>query len=273
MNLISRQRGGHVLLEKRVAVIYGAGGAIGGAVARAFAHEGASVFLTGRKRETIDRVANEIRSAGGNAETAELDAQNEHAVESHLADVVGTTGSVDVSFNAVGFQEIQGIPLVDLSVADFVLPIDGWARTLFVTARAAARLMREQGSGVVLTINAPGGNEALSGGFAAASAAVGALSRTLASELGPHGVRVVCLQPNGIPESEAFRRSAAQHADAGGVSLETFLASMEQETLLHRLPTLEEVGRVAAFMASDRAGAMTGTVVKINCGSLVEMGQ
>jgi NADP-dependent 3-hydroxy acid dehydrogenase YdfG len=91
-----------VLLENRVAVIYGAGGAIGGAVARAFAHEGASVFLTGRKRETVDRVANEIRSAGGNAETAELDAQNEHAVESHLADVVGTTGSVDVSFNAVG---------------------------------------------------------------------------------------------------------------------------------------------------------------------------
>jgi 3-oxoacyl-[acyl-carrier protein] reductase len=259
-----------VLLENKVAVILGAGGAIGEAVARAIADEGARVFLAGRTMATVDRVANEITSIGGAAQAAQVDALDEQAVNRHLDDVVATAGSIDISFNAVGFQEIQGVPLADLSVEDFLLPIDGWTRTVFLSGRAAARHMTRQGSGVILTINAPPGNEALSGGFAAASAAVGAISRTLASEVGPRGVRVLCLQPNAVPESKSFRRSASQHAKGRGTDLENFLASMKGETLLHRLPTLEEVGRVAAFLASDRAGAMTGTVVKINCGSIVD---
>lgn len=259
-----------MLLEKKVAVIYGAGGAIGGAAARALAHEGARVFLTGRAASTLDRVAEEITNAGGMVATAQVDALDEQAVQQHLDDVVATAGAVDISFNAVGFQEIQGVPLVDLSVEDFALPIAGWTRTVFLTGRAAARHMIRQGSGVILTINAPVGNDALAGGFAAASAAVGALSGTLASEVGPWGVRVVCLQPNAVPESAAFRRSASQHAERRGGDLEDFLTSMREGTLLHRLPTLAEVGRVAAFMASDRASAMTGTVVKLNCGSLVD---
>jgi 3-oxoacyl-[acyl-carrier protein] reductase len=259
-----------MLLEGKVAVVYGAGGAIGGATARAIAREGARVFLAGRTMSTLDRIRSAIASDGGLAETAEVDALDELAVEKHVDDVVATAGAIDISFNAVGFQEIQGVPLTDLSVDDFVLPIDGWTRTVFLTSRAAARHMTRQGSGVILTINAPPGNEALSGGFAAASAAVGALSRTLASEVGPQGVRVVCLQPNAVPESGAFRRSASQHAERRGATLEDFLASMRRETLLHRLPTLEEVGRVAAFIASDGASALTGTAVEINCGSLVD---
>jgi 3-oxoacyl-[acyl-carrier protein] reductase len=231
-----------MLLEGKVAVVYGAGGAIGGATARAIAREGARVFLAGRTMSTLDRIRSAIASDGGLAETAEVDALDELAVEKHVDDVVATAGAIDISFNAVGFQEIQGVPLTDLSVDDFVLPIDGWTRTVFLTSRAAARHMTRQGSGVILTTNAPPGNEALSGGFAAASAA----------------------------ESEAFRRSASQHAERRGVSLEDFLASMRRETLLHRLPTLEEVGRVAAFIASDGASALTGTAVEINCGSLVD---
>jgi len=259
-----------VLLDEKTAVIYGAGGAIGGAVARALAHEGARVFLTGHTVSTVDRLAEEITNTGGLAETAQVDALDEQAVEAQLDVVVAKAGAVDISFNAVGFQEIQGVPLTDLSVEDFALPIGGWTRTVFLTGRAAARHMARQGSGVILTINAPAGNEALAGGFAAASAAVGALSRTLASEVGHRGVRVLCLQPNAIPESAALRRSASQHAEGRGADLDSFLTSMKRDTLLHRLPTLEEVGRVAAFMASDRAGAMTGTVVKRNCGSLVD---
>ena len=259
-----------MLLQRKNAVVYGAGGAIGGAVARAFAREGARVFLAGRTLAKVDAVAKEISAAGGAAETAHVDALDEEAVEKHLETVVKKTGRIDISFNAVGFEEMQGIPLIDLSLEDFAFPIAAWSRTVFLTGRAAARRMTKQGSGVILTINAPEGHEALAGGFAAACAAVLALSRTLAAEVGPQGVRVLCLQPNAIPESAALRRSVAQHAEGTGVEVEEFLASMANETLLRRLPTLEEVANVATFMASDRASAMTGTIVKLNCGSAVD---
>jgi 3-oxoacyl-[acyl-carrier protein] reductase len=259
-----------MLLEKRNAVIYGAGGSIGGAVARAFAREGARVFLAGRTVAKLDKLAEDILAAGGVAETAKVDALDEQAVETHLEAVVSKAGGIDISFNAVGFQEIQGTPLVDLSLEDFAFPITAWSRTVFLTGRAAARHMTRRGSGVILTINAPAGHDALSGGFGAACAAIEALSRTLAAEVGPHGVRVLCLQPNAVPESPALRRSVGQHAMGRGVELEEFMASMASETLLRRLPTLEEVASVAAFVASDRASAMTGTVVKVNCGAEVD---
>jgi 3-oxoacyl-[acyl-carrier protein] reductase len=259
-----------MLLKNKHAVIYGSGGAIGGAVARAFAREGARVFLTGRTLASVDAVAREISAASGAAETAQVDALDEQAVENHLEAIFKKAGRIDISFNAVGFQEIQGIPLIDLSLEDFVFPITAWSRTVFLTGRAAARRMTKQGAGVILTINAPAGYEALAGGFAAACATVEALSRTLAAEVGPQGVRVLCLQPNAIPESAALRKSVAQHARGKGVEAEAVLASLANETLLGRLPTLDEVANVAAFVASDRASVMTGTVVKLNCGAVVD---
>jgi NAD(P)-dependent dehydrogenase (short-subunit alcohol dehydrogenase family) len=130
--------------------------------------------------------------------------------------------------------------------------------------------MVRQGAGVILTINAPAGHEALSGGFGAGCAAILAISRTLAEEVGPHGVRVLCLQPNAVPESAALLRSIAQHAKGKGIEVQEFLASMANGTLLRRLPTLEEVADVASFVASDRAGIMTGTIIKLNCGAEVD---
>src|SRR5262245_6774184 len=141
-----------MLLENKNAIIYGAGGAIGGAIARGFARAGAKVFLTGRHLATVDAVANDIRTAGGVAETAQVDALDEEAVEKHLSAVVKAAGAIDVSFNAIGIpqQGIQGIPLAELSVESFSLPVTTYARSQFVTARAAARRMLAQGSGVIL---------------------------------------------------------------------------------------------------------------------------
>jgi 3-oxoacyl-[acyl-carrier protein] reductase len=260
-----------MLLEHKNAVIYGAGGAIGGAVARAFSREGARVFLAGRTLAPIDATAREIAAAGGAAEAAQVDALDQQAVERHLDAVAEKAGAVDISFNAVGFEELQGVPLIELALEDFLYPITAWSRTVFLTGRAAARRMVRQGSGVILTINAPSDEAVpLAGGFGAACATVEALSRNLAAEVGPRGVRVVCLQPNAVPESAALRESVAQHARGIGVTPEEMLASLASETLLRRLPTLAEVADVAAFMASDRASAMTGTVIKINCGALVD---
>src|SRR5215212_10701333 len=143
-----------MLLEGKNAVIYGGGGSIGGAVARAFAREGANVFLVGRTREPLDKVASDIERTGGRAEVAELDALDEQAVERHMGELVESAGSVDVSFNAISLRDVQLIPLVEMSREDFVRPISTGMTTHFLTARAAGRRMAARGSGVILTFSA-----------------------------------------------------------------------------------------------------------------------
>ena len=129
-----------MLLTNKVAVIYGPGGGIGGAVARAFASEGASVFLTGHKLAAVEAVAEDIPSAGGSAEAAAVDALDEHAVDTHLRSVIDKAGRVDISFNAVGFPNaaIVGVPLIELDVEQFSQPIVSYATSYFLTARMAA---------------------------------------------------------------------------------------------------------------------------------------
>jgi 3-oxoacyl-[acyl-carrier protein] reductase len=99
-----------VLLERKNAVIYGAGGSIGGAVARAFAREGARVFLAGRTRATLEEIAEAIRSAGGTAETAKVDALDEHAVDEHADAVAAEAGGIDISFNLIAHPYTHGTP-------------------------------------------------------------------------------------------------------------------------------------------------------------------
>ncbi len=90
-----------MLLENKNAVIYGAAGSVGGAVARTFAREGAKVHLAGRTLESLDEVAEEIRSAGGAAETAQVDAMDETAVDQHADAVAASAGGIDISFNLI----------------------------------------------------------------------------------------------------------------------------------------------------------------------------
>lgn len=119
-----------MLLENKNAVIYGGGGAIGRAVARAFAREGARVFLAGRTTATLERVAEKIAAAGGAAETARVDALDEDGVENHARAVAEKAGGIDVSFTAISISQkgIQGTPIVDLSPEKFALPINIYTR-------------------------------------------------------------------------------------------------------------------------------------------------
>jgi NAD(P)-dependent dehydrogenase (short-subunit alcohol dehydrogenase family) len=261
------------MLEDKTAVIYAAGGAIGGAVARAFAHEGATLFLTGRDLAKVDAVAREIAAAGGVAETAQVDALDEKAVGEHLGTVVERAGRVDISFNAIGPGPARDrIPLTELAADAFARPIAFYTRSNFITATAAARHMSGQGSGVIVTLTAvPGRMPAnLIGGAAPAWAAVEAFSRSLALEMGPAGIRVVCLRAHAIPETPLIEGNFASAAQAAGVTPADFQAILEQGTLLKRLPTLAEVADTAAFIASDRAGAMTATVVNLSAGSITD---
>ena len=262
-----------MLLENKTAVIYGAGGAIGGAVARAFAREGARLFLTGPNVAKVDAVARDIAAAGGVAESAQVDALDEKAVEAHLSTVVERAGRVDISFNAIGPGPTPGrAPLTELAGDAFARPIAFYTSSNFITATAAARRMSGQGSGVIVTLTAvPGRMPAnLLGGSAPAWAAVEAFSRSLALEVGPAGIRVVCLRPHAIPETPLIQENFATAAHAAGVSAPQFQAILEQGTLLKRLPTLGEVADTAAFIASDRAGAMTATVANLSAGSITD---
>ena len=255
-----------MLLKKKNAVIYGAGGVVGGAVARAFAREGASVFLAGRRLESIDTVAKEIAADGSVVEIAQVDALDENAVEQHIDAVAKKVDRIDVVFNAIGFDSRQGTPLLELALEDFSFPIATWTRAQFLTARSAARRMVTKRSGVILMLSASPARMAipLTGGFGVACAAIEGLSRTLAGELSPQGVRVVCLRPHRIGDTLPM---APEFPKMEG---ESFRELLEGLTLLKRLPTLAEVADTAAFLASDRAGAITGTVANLTCGSSVD---
>src|SRR5216683_1869372 len=189
------------LLSNKNAVIYGAGGAIGGAVARAFAREGATVFLTGRGLKEVESVADEIRAAGGKAEAAEVDALDEAAIDKHLSDMVAKAGSVDISFNAISIPDakILGVPLVKLDVEQFSLPITAYTTSYFLTARLAARHMIPNKSGVIMTVTALPSRmgSRLNGGYGPAQAAKEAMTRDLSAELAPQGIRVVGLRAQG----------------------------------------------------------------------------
>jgi NAD(P)-dependent dehydrogenase (short-subunit alcohol dehydrogenase family) len=253
-----------MMLENKNAVIYGAGGAIGGAVARTFAREGARVFLTGRDVAKLDALAEELA-----ADTAQVDVLDERSVEEHL-DAVGT---VDISFNATGPGPApERKPFTELAPDAFARPIAFYTASNFITATAAARHMRDRGSGVIVMLTAVPGRmpAALLGGQAPAWGAVEAFSRSLALELGPSGIRVVCLRAHAIPETPLIQANFATAGPAAGVTPAEFQARAEHATLLKRLPTLAEVAETAAFVASDRAGALTATVVNLSAGSIPE---
>jgi 3-oxoacyl-[acyl-carrier protein] reductase len=252
-----------VLLEDKNAVIYGAGGSIGGAVARAFAREGATVFLAGRTRARLDELARELRSAGGVAETAEVDALDERAVDEHADAVAAQAGAIDISFNLITHPSVHGTPLAEMALEDFTEPILTAVRTTFLTARAAARHMIGQRSGVILAFGGSGDpmRNYYIGGTQVAFEAIESMRRQLSAELGPHGVRVVTLRTGGVPES------LPEDMGGGREDIEKLIVS---PTMLGRAATLEDVGHVAAFVASDRARTMTAATANISCGALID---
>jgi NAD(P)-dependent dehydrogenase (short-subunit alcohol dehydrogenase family) len=258
-----------MMLQDKVAVIYGAGGGIGGGVARAFAAEGARVFLTGRRLASVELLAKEI---GGSAEAAEVDALDEPAVDEHLRSVVDKAGRVDISFNAVGIPNapILGVPLADLDAEQFSLALNAYTTSYFLTARLAARRMIPNSSGVIMTVTALHSRIGIPfvGGYGPAMAAKEALTRHLSAELAPHGIRVVGLRPQGMPETRTIRDAFEPRARATGMTWEQWQELLASRTHPRRLMTVEEMADTAVFLASDRASGLTGTTVNLTMGSL-----
>ena len=265
-----------MLLQDKTAVIYGGGGAIGGGMARVFAREGARVFIAGRTQARLDAVAADITAAGGAVETAQVDAFDQRAVAEHAAAVAAKARGIDIAVNAVSVMHDQGTTLADLTLEEFMRPIDGSLQALFITTKAVARHMGGKRPGVILTLSEPGSRLAVGGilGHAASSAGKEAFSRVLAAELAPRNIRVICLRPHALSDGPAsgsytndvFRPLAA----SAGVPVDEWVGSLATGTLLKRLPTISDVAETAAFLASERARAMTGTIANLTSGALVD---
>jgi 3-oxoacyl-[acyl-carrier protein] reductase len=261
-----------MLLERKNAVVYGGAGSVGRAVAGAFAREGARVFLAGRTLEALDEAAAEIGAAGGAVETAGVDTLDQRAVDEHADAVAERAGGIDVSFNAIGHGDVHGAPLLAMSYEDFARPIMTAMRSQFLTTRAAARHMVQQGSGVVMAITAATARLAIPevGGTGVTFDAIESQCRQWACELGRHGVRVVWLQTTGLPEALADieRWPAYGTGHREGMTRAELLAWMRGNTMLDRLTSLAELGNAAAFMASDLAGGVTAAAANLTCGQV-----
>lgn len=248
-----------MLLDEKVCVVYGAG-SIGGAVARGFAAEGARVYVGSRTGAKAEALAAEIENAGGSAQGLEVDALDEDSVRRFVEAVVAEAGRIDVSFNLISVGDVQGTPLVEMGWEDFMAPIEAAVRSNFLTVKAAVPRMPR--GGAVLFFGGEGDpvpNYSI-GGFQIGLHAVEAMRRQYASELGAAGVRFVTLRTGGVPESIA--------GDFEGASeLRDMLAAA---TLTGRAATFEDVGAVAAFVASDKAQTMTAATVNVSAGALID---
>jgi 3-oxoacyl-[acyl-carrier protein] reductase len=244
-----------LLLASKTAIVYGAAGAIGSAVARAYAREGAEVHLTGRTEASLAQVAEQIRNEGGAARVAGLDVLDQAAVQQH-ADAVATSSGIDICFNATSNDDVQGTALAEMPFDDFMRPVTKSVAAHFIVATAVARHMATRGSGVILVM--AGGREAIPqlGGSHVAWAALAGLCRQLAAELGPDGIRVAWLLSPGSTDSD-------DHSAAPG-------ATNTAGLLLARRPSYDDVANIAVFAASDWARTMTATELNFTAGAVID---
>ncbi|MEV4516528.1 SDR family oxidoreductase [Dactylosporangium sp. NPDC049525] len=252
-----------MLLDNKNAIIYGAGGAVGSGIAKAFASEGARVFLTGRTQDKLDKLAKEIAEQGGRAETAVVDALDEDAVDEHAA-TVAADGGIDISLNLIKRGDVQGVPLAHMTTADFTRAINVGITSTFITTKAAARHMSQQGSGVILAFNSGSAHGSpMMGSTGPADAAIDTYIRNLASEIGSTGVRVVGIWGAGIPETMTLEaiNSVNSQMQLDADALNGILAHLDSLRMTKKSPSLADIANLAVFLASDRSKSISGSFI------------
>jgi NAD(P)-dependent dehydrogenase (short-subunit alcohol dehydrogenase family) len=263
------------LLETKKAVVFGAGGSIGSAVATELAAEGAEVFLSGHTRPNVEKVAQHIRAAGGRAHTEVVDALDERAVDAYVQSIRSAAGRIDVVFNAMGpliSQYANGTIAVDLGTEQFMTPLLTMVKSQFITSRAAARCMTLQRSGAIILLTGSPARGHIEGATAIGTAfgALESFTENLALELGRHGVRVVCLRTMANTDTRAIRETLQVLAGKTGMTLEEAEARIASLNFLKAPASSVDTARVVAFIASDRARMMTGTVVNASAGAALD---
>ncbi len=261
-------------LKDKVAVVFAASGEIAGAVARSFSQHGAKVYVTARNPDAVNRLAKEIRSAGGSAEAAKVDALDETAIDDFLKKVVANDHRLDVVFNGIGadYNEMGGRPPTTEATFDqFMAPVLKICGSQFLTSRVAARyMMQARSEGTILLLSAALSRSKLSNvaGITAASAAIEGLTRVMAAEWGQNGIKVTCICPGAIMETKRISGWIETAAQQYGIPVEQLVAQYKALDILKTSPTLKQVGETAAFLASETGIAFNSHVVDVDCGKL-----
>ena len=262
-------------LQGRNAVVFGAGGTMGAAVAKEFAAEGAQVFLVGRTKSNLERVAKQITDRGGAAQTAVVDTLDDRAVNEYLDQAARQMGKIDVVLDASGplaKEYGNGKVAVDLPVDEFLVPLQTMVRARFITARAAARQMITQHSGVIILVTGSPARPHVPGATAigAAFAAMENLTQNLAFEVSPFGVRVVCLRTLANIDSRSIQDTMELVAGQMNITKDQAMAQIAQSNFLKVPATVQDTANAAVLIASDRARMMTGTVVNATGGAALD---
>jgi 3-oxoacyl-[acyl-carrier protein] reductase len=263
------------LLQGKHAVVIGAGGSIGAAVAKEFAAEGAEVFLARRTKSNVDDVTRHITAAGGRAHAEVVDALDDAAVNKYIEGVVKQAGQVDIAFNAVGPLATEygnGKHAVDLTIEEFMVPLASVVKSQFITARAAARQMVKQHSGVIVFLTGSPARGHVEGATAigAAFGAIESLMENLALEVGSGGVRVVCLRTTANTDSRTIQETMDTLAGQMTVTKDQMIARVASLNFLKVPASIADTAKLAVFLASDRARMMTGTVVNSTAGAALD---
>jgi NAD(P)-dependent dehydrogenase (short-subunit alcohol dehydrogenase family) len=263
------------ILAGKHAVVFGASGSIGSAVATEFASEGAEVFLSGRTKANVENVAERITAAGGLAHGAALDALDEAAVSDYLTSISERSGSVDIVYNATGplvGEYGNGKLAAQLSVEEFMLPAMTVLKSNFITARAAACQMMNQRSGVILFVTGSVARGHTPGATAigAAFGGIETLTENLAIEVGPSGVRVVCLRTLANTDSRTIQQTMGFLTGALNITMDQAIAQIENSNFLKRTAGVADTAKAATFLVSDSARMMTGTVMNATAGAALD---
>src|SRR5215469_7216866 len=263
------------ILKGKHAVVFGAGGSIGSAVAKEFAAEGARVFLAGRTKASLERVAQQITAAGGEAHTTVVDALDDAAVNHYLDDVAKQAGRIDILIDLTGplaSEYGNGKVAVELPVEEFMAPLTTIVRSHFITARAAARHMINQKSGVIIFVTGSPARPHVPGATAigAAFGAIENLTGNLAFEVSPLGVRVVCLRTVANVDSRPIQETMDFVASRMNITKEQAIGQVALSNFLKVPATVQDTANAAVLIASDRARMMTGTVVNASAGAALD---
>ena len=254
------------LLKDKVALISGMGRGLGAHLARVFAREGAHIAMAARSEDTMRAVAQEIQALGRKAVWQPADVIDPAACNALAEHVESQLGRIDVLVNNAFFVSAVS-PLADGD-------LDEWRKAMEVNfigaltmTRAVIPVMRKQGCGRIIMVSTIGSRDIQPGAgpYASSKAALNSVTRTLARELGPDGIRVNALVPGWFlsPNAEAALRHFAEEQ---GTSFEEMRDTYAASTALRYLPDSEEIARVGLFLASDLSDPVTGHLLDANCG-------
>lgn len=241
-------------LKGKVALVTGAGKGMGQKIALGFAQEGCDLVLNDLKEEFCDETSRQARELGARVLTVGADVSSGPAVRDMFGRVKSEMGRLDILVNNAGL--LRPCNILDLSEEEWDTLIDVNLKSVYLCSRAAAAIMTEQGGGVIgnassFTAVIPSANL---GAYGAAKAAVANLTRTMAGELAPYGIRVFGYIP-GVIETDLTKHMREQN-----------LEGLVEPIALHRCGRPEEVADVVVFLCSDAARYITGTLVEISGG-------